>query len=114
MNESFLLLLLEGIEHYNEQPDTEQLAELYLSLVLAFNLQYSTPSISSFLSTLNNLPNGVGNEDEGTGTEAIGTGERKLSQVAEMKNAVIKILGQQKQTKYFTEKLLLLFNREGK
>lgn len=111
MDESFLTLLLEGIERYNEQPDTEQLAELYLTLVLAFNLQYTTPSF--FPSPSETLPNGVEVEGENTGTEVITSGERKLSQSADMKNAVIKILAQQKQTKYFTEKLLLMFNREG-
>lgn len=116
MNESFLMLLLEGIECYNEQPDTEQLAELYLTLVLAFNLQYTTPSFSSSSSSpaVNTLPNGVGIEGDGSGASAITSGERKLSQGADMENALIKILAQRKQTKYFTEKLLLLFNREGK
>lgn len=112
MDESFLALLLEGIEHYNEQPDTEQLAELYLTLVLAFNLQYTT--LSSFSPPSETLPNGVEVEGEETGTDIVTTGERKLSQGADMKNAIIKILAQQKETKYFTEKLLLLFNREGK
>lgn len=114
MNESFLVLLLEGIETYNEQPDTEQLAELYLTLVLAFNLQYTTP-LSSFSSSSpisSTLPNGVGMG--GRGAEAISAGERKLSQGADMENALIKILAHRKQTKHFTEKLLLLFNREGK
>lgn len=116
MNESFLVLLLEGIEDYNEQPDTEQLAELYLTLVLAFNLQYTTPSFSFSSSSpfASTLPNGMGTEGEGRETEAITAGERKLSQSADMENALIKILAQRKQTKYFTEKLLLLFNREGK
>lgn len=111
MDESFLALLLEGIEHYNEQPDTEQLAELYLTLVLAFNLQYTTHSSSLLPSET--LPNGVG-EGEETGSDIVTTGERKLSQGADMKNLIIKIMAQQKETKYFTEKLLLLFNREGK
>ncbi|XP_050716102.1 NCK-interacting protein with SH3 domain-like isoform X4 [Eriocheir sinensis] len=110
MDESFLALLLEGIEHYNEQPDTEQLAELYLTLVLAFNLQYTTLSSSSLSSET--LPNGVGVEGEETGTDIVTTGERKLSHGADMKNVIISILAQQKETKYFTEKLLLLFNRE--
>ncbi|KAK8405388.1 hypothetical protein O3P69_001728 [Scylla paramamosain] len=111
MNESFLLLLLDGIERYNEHPDTEQLAELYLTLVLAFNLQYTTPSFSS-TSSIVTLPNGMEAGEEGrTGIST--TEETKLSQAgADMENVLIRLLGQREHTKHFTEKLLLLFNRE--
>lgn len=113
MNESFLVLLLDGIEHYNEHPDTEQLAELYLTLVLAFNLQYTTPSFSS--SPKITLPNGVEAEEEGGETGTSTTEETKLHQGgADMENVLIKLLAEREHTKHFTEKLLLLFNREGK
>ena len=112
MNESFLELLLEGIESYNEHPDTEQLAELYLTLVLAFNLQYTTISFSS--SPTITLPNGV--EAEGGGKTGISTNkETSLPEGGtDMENVLIKLLAQREHTKHFTEKLLLLFNREGK
>ncbi|MPC96740.1 NCK-interacting protein with SH3 domain [Portunus trituberculatus] len=112
MNESFLLLLLDGIEHYNEHPDTEQLAELYLTLVLAFNLQYTTPSFScvSPTTTLSNGMEAVGEEGK-TGVRT--TEETKLSKAeGDMENVLIRLLGQREHTKHFTEKLLLLFNRE--
>ena len=79
MNEKFINEVLEGIESYNEYPETEGLAELYLTLILAFNLQNHT----------------------------------RLSRPSDQNNPVINVLEKRKRTKYFIEKLLLLFNREG-
>ena len=78
MNETFIEQVLEGIECYNENPETESLAELYLTLILAFNLQNHTK-----------------HKDPGS------------------QNKVIAVLSKRKRNKYFIEKLLLLFNREG-
>ncbi|CAL4162020.1 unnamed protein product, partial [Meganyctiphanes norvegica] len=84
MNSKFIEVLLHAIEKYYEDPDTEQLGELYLTLVLAFNLQYTTKGASKENSTSD----------------------------SDSENLVIKLLSKQESTKYFTEKLLLLFNRE--
>lgn len=85
MNESFVNKVLESIEKYNRNPDTEGLAELYLTLLLAFNLQYHTRFAT---------PN-------------------SLSEKSETENLVIKALSLPRDTKYFIEKILILFNREG-
>lgn len=107
MDEKFLSQLLCGIEEYHENPDTEQLGDLFLTLVLAFNLQYLTlppPALASPQAT-EPLPDiGLPN-----GTEETGKAEKH----GQMENLVMKLLAQRQDTKYFTEKLLLLFNREG-
>ncbi|KAK4319971.1 hypothetical protein Pmani_009130 [Petrolisthes manimaculis] len=106
MDEKFMSLLLYGIEEYHENPDTEQLGDLYLTLVLAFNLQYPTlppPALAQLQATEPPLDNGLPN-----GTEEIGRAEKDN----QMENLVMKLLAQRQDTKYLTEKLLLFFNRE--
>ncbi|XP_069945387.1 NCK-interacting protein with SH3 domain isoform X2 [Cherax quadricarinatus] len=118
MNEKFMYMLLDGIEKYSEDPDTEQLAELFLTLVLAFNLQYPTLLPTVQLRTKSsNTP-----VDD---SRMVGMPEQDIANIsgydimengnipgADMENMVIKLLSQRESTKYFTEKLLLLFNRE--
>ncbi|KAG7168142.1 NCK-interacting protein with SH3 domain-like [Homarus americanus] len=118
MNDKFIGMLLDGIENFNEDPDTEQLAELYLTLVLAFNLQYATllptahsqqkPSDTSVDASQVVETNHVGAVD----SSATDKMDNVSTSGADMENVVIKLLSQRKSTKYFTEKLLLLFNRE--
>ena len=89
MNETFIRFLLEGIETYNENPETEQLAELFLGLILAFNLQYCNHQ---------------------KGKAQFDSSKHKFN----AENLIMKCLCERENTKFFTEKLLLLFNREGK
>ncbi|XP_071534266.1 NCK-interacting protein with SH3 domain isoform X2 [Panulirus ornatus] len=117
MNESFMCMLLDGIEKYHEDSETEQLAELYLTLVLAFNLQYTTmpPSACSLPEAANAedaVQEGEVNCDNMTDSTIQNTIKNGHSMGADMENMVIKLLSQRENTKYFTEKLLLLFNRE--
>ncbi|XP_069983091.1 NCK-interacting protein with SH3 domain isoform X2 [Penaeus vannamei] len=115
MNENFMNVLLDGIEQYHEDPDTEQLAELYLAIVLAFNLQYTTLPPSAV-----NPPKSCETTEEGEGgvkSQANGDLEEnkdatKTAMGADSENIIIKLLSKRENTKYFTEKLLLLFNRE--
>ncbi|XP_045605711.1 NCK-interacting protein with SH3 domain isoform X2 [Procambarus clarkii] len=118
MNETFMDMLLDGIEKYNEDPDTEQLAELYLTLVLAFNLQYSTllPTAHPWTKSTDNHVND--SEDAKITDKCImnnsdvdKTENGNITGV-DLENVIIKLLSQRDSTKYFTEKLLLLFNRE--
>ncbi|XP_068251129.1 NCK-interacting protein with SH3 domain [Palaemon carinicauda] len=120
MNERFVRILLDGIETYNEDPDNESLAELYLALVLAFNLQYTTqpPSLDAAQEPLSPPPDSLEYFD---GTNEIKQNDNnslevnnidKRTSMADSENIVLKMLWHRKETKYFTEKLLLLFNRE--
>lgn len=119
-------ILLDGIETFNEDPSTEQLGELYLTLVLAFNLQYMTlPPVTSLPFT---IPEANQDSDKVKETNQdikenskiatlpngnMETEDTLQSKGADMENVIIKHLGRRETTKYFTEKLLLLFNREG-
>ncbi|KAK7066412.1 hypothetical protein SK128_025838 [Halocaridina rubra] len=121
MNDKFISILVDGIETYNENPDSESLAELYLSIVLAFNLQYAIqlPQIDAAAENLPPPPlpdeallNGDAvNENESLGNSSTIDSVKKVLRT-DSENIVLKILSHRKETKYFTEKLLLLFNRE--
>lgn len=116
MNENFMNVLLDGIEQYHEDPDTEQLAELYLAIVLAFNLQYTTlpPSAANPPKSCEAPEEGEGEvKSQSNGDLEENKDSSKTAMGADSENIIIKLLSKRENTKYFTEKLLLLFNREG-
>lgn len=115
MNENFMNVLLDGIEQYHEDPDTEQLAELYLAIVLAFNLQYTTlpPSAANPPKSCETADGDSEDKSQSNGDVEGNKESSKTAMGADSENIIIKLLSKRENTKYFTEKLLLLFNREG-
>ncbi|XP_042870850.1 NCK-interacting protein with SH3 domain-like isoform X1 [Penaeus japonicus] len=114
MNENFMNVLLDGIEQYHEDPDTEQLAELYLAIVLAFNLQYTTlpPSAANPPKSCETADGDSEDKSQSNGDVEGNKESSKTAMGADSENIIIKLLSKRENTKYFTEKLLLLFNRE--
>lgn len=70
----FITFLLDNVEYPPDTDIDEQIPDLFLNLIISFNLQFSSPS----------------------------------------DNVVLKALEQRDVAKSFTEKILLLINREGK
>ncbi|XP_071807661.1 NCK-interacting protein with SH3 domain-like [Asterias amurensis] len=72
LNEDFVRFLLNNIEDPPPEDESEQLPDLFVNLVLAFNLHFTEPS----------------------------------------ENLVMRVLGKRKTSKTFSEKIMVLFNRE--
>nr|XP_027222253.1 NCK-interacting protein with SH3 domain-like [Penaeus vannamei] len=100
---------------YHEDPDTEQLAELYLAIVLAFNLQYTTLPPSAV-----NPPKSCETTEEGEGgvkSQANGDLEEnkdatKTAMGADSENIIIKLLSKRENTKVLHREASAVVNRE--